>query len=100
MRATSPGRLNRTGRLRRQPHRLLEPGHHFRNPTFQLWIASFDLRLWIVIYFDVRINSVTFDDPLAINVSQTRAGHKDRTTIDERPAILNTNHAAPRSLAD
>ena len=61
-------RLDRSCRFCRQLHRRLQPRHHFCDATFELRIPPFDLRFRIVVDLDVWIDSIAFNDPVAVLV--------------------------------
>ena len=60
----------------------LQSRHYFRDAAFKLRIFSVQSRLRIVVHFNVRIDAVAFDDPLAFRVGQARAGTEDPAAID------------------
>src|SRR6266498_2295473 len=77
-----PDRLHRPGWLGWQFHRRLEPRQDFSDATLELWIASFNFRLGIVVNLNVRIHTVAFNDPVPVFISQTRTRNENRSAID------------------
>src|SRR5437773_2718841 len=54
----------------------------------------------IVLHFNVRIDAMTFNDPLTFGACESRLRHENRAAVDQRAAIADADHAAPRALAD
>ena len=43
---------------------------------------------------------MTFNDPLTFGACESRLRHENRAAVDQRAAIADADHAAPRALAD
>src|SRR6476646_9568337 len=94
-------RLDRRRRSRRYFRRIVfDLRHQLRNATFQLRILAGDFRLRIILDFDVGIDPVAFDHPLALAVRQCRTGNEDGAAVDKWPATADAHDTAPRTLAD
>src|SRR5262249_35468731 len=72
----------------------------FRHTAFQLRVFALDDRFRIIFDRDVGVNAVAFDYPIAFSVGEAEFGDVDDAAVDERPAIGDANHAAPRTFAD
>src|ERR1044071_5976287 len=94
-------RLDRAGGLRRQLDLVaLELVHHFGEGTLKLLGVGFDQSFRLAPDFDVGIDAVAFDDPLAALAGQTGFGDADAAAVNQRPAIADADHAAPRTISD
>ena len=60
----------------------------------------FKHRLGIVLNFDVGIDAVALDDPVPVGRGEAELGDIDDAAVNQRAAIGDADHAAPRSLAD
>src|SRR5262245_18567106 len=86
--------LRPTRRLR------LEFVHGLGDGTFELRIMSVHHRLGIILHFDVRIDAVPLDNPLAFRIGKTKLRNVHNASIDQGAAIGDSDHAAPRTFSD
>src|SRR5437762_9099604 len=74
---------------------------HFLNGAIKLLIFAFELFSGIIIDDDVRINSVTFDDPLfAVFGVKRELRFEELSAVDKRQRFANASYAAPGPFAD
>src|SRR6202165_12290 len=98
------GRRLRLDRRCRPPR---QPGRRTRQEFHQLLHAAFQLRVMplqhgdrILIDHDVRIDAVTFDDPVTVRIRRTELRHKYGASVEQRSAVGHAYYAAPCALAD
>ena len=99
----SPGRISiRPGRGRWQIESLcLQPLLHFLDSAIELLILAFEFFPWVVIDHDIRINSVTFHDPLfAVLGINRKLWFKELSPVDKWQRFANSSYAAPGPFAD
>src|SRR6266478_9005457 len=90
------------GRDRRQVISLgLQFVLHFLKRAIKLLIFAFEFFSGIIIDDDVRINSVTFDDPLfAVFGVKRELRFEKLSAVDKRQRFANASHAAPGPFPD
>src|SRR5882757_2767698 len=78
-----------------------QPVLHFLDRAIKLLIFAFEFFSGIVVHHDVRINSVTFDDPLfAVLGVKRELRFEELSAVDKRQRFANASHAAPGPFAD
>src|SRR5260370_16824528 len=90
------------GRDRRQVISLgLQFVLHFLKRAIKLLIFAFEFFSGIIIDDDVRIDSVTFDDPLfAVFGVKRELRFEELSAVDKRQRFANSSYAAPSPFAD
>src|SRR5437762_2791291 len=79
----------------------LQPLLHFLNGAIELLIFAFEFFPGVIIDDDIRINSVTFDDPLfAVFGVKRELRFEKLSAVDKRQRFANTSYAAPGPFAD
>src|SRR6266481_10114338 len=79
----------------------LQPVLHFLNGAIKLLIFAFEFSSGIIIDDDIRINSVTFDDPLfAVFGVKRELRFEELSAVDKRQRFANSSYAAPSPFAD
>src|SRR5262249_26528448 len=74
---------------------------YFLNAAIELLIFTFKFFCGIIIDDDIRINSVTFDDPLfAVLGINRELRFEELPAVDKRQRLANAGYAAPRPFAD
>ena len=79
----------------------LQPVLHFLNSAIKLLIFAFEFFSGIIIDDDIRINSVTFDDPLfAVFGVKRELRFEELSAVDQRQRFANASYTAPSPFAD
>ena len=79
----------------------LQPLLHFLDRAIELLIFAFEFFSGIIVHHDVRINSVTFDDPLfAVLGVKRELRFEELSAVDKRQRFANASYAAPGPFAD
>src|SRR6266487_5710110 len=74
---------------------------HFLDGAIELLIFAFEFFSGIIIDDDIRIDSVTFDDPLfAVLGVKRELRFEELSAIDKRQRFANASYAAPGPFAD
>src|SRR6266436_8511268 len=98
-----PGRISvgpRRGR-RKIESLCLQLVLNFLNGAIKLLIFAFEFFSRIIIDDDIRINSVTFDDPLfAVFGINCELRFEELSAVDKRQRFANASYAAPSPFAD
>ena len=79
---------------------FLERLEDFVDCAFELRVGAFGHEGRIVNDLDIRIDSMTFDEPFAFSAVKSHGGHSDRAAINQRRRAGHANEAAPRARAD
>ena len=61
----------------------------------QLCVNAIELVVWVVVDDDVRVNAVSFDNPVAALVEWGELRTVQRAAVDKWQAATNSNHTAP-----
>ncbi len=75
---------------------ILQFALHIRLHPFQLHFDFGDDSPFGLL--DVGVNAVAFDHPLALRVDEAEFGYVYVASINQRPAVGDADHAAPRAL--
>src|SRR5450631_3901117 len=95
-----PGFDGRGGALRQAGRCFRQQLHQLRNAALQLGIAALQYFDRVLFDDDIRIHSVSLDDPIPTFIGCAELWHKYGTAVEQWPVIGNADRTAPGAFAD